>query len=185
MLGEITALAPQSKVIVLTGQNDRANALRAIGTDSLDWLGVPMLQGDLVRGAIVVQSYVLRERYSAADEALLTKLSENQPDIAEAANDLTEQLDDNYVSLQVATNVLVMATLTIGTMILFNKKLTARIRRNNYFGDKLNRICVDYLNNIVTVKTLGVEEAAIKHLRAQKDGVAGGARDGRTLTYDP
>ena len=45
--------------------------LRAIGTDSLDWLGVPMLQGDLVRGAIVVQSYVLRERYSAADEALL------------------------------------------------------------------------------------------------------------------
>ena len=25
--------------------------LRAIGTDSLDWLGVPMLQGDLVRGA--------------------------------------------------------------------------------------------------------------------------------------
>jgi hypothetical protein len=42
-----------------------------------------------------------------ADEALLTKLSENQPDIAEAANDLTEQLDDNYVSLQVATNVLV------------------------------------------------------------------------------
>ncbi len=69
----------------------------------------------------------------------------------------------------VATNVLVMATITIGTMILFNKKLTARIRRNNYFGDKLNRICVDYLNNIVTVKTLGVEEAAIKHLRAQKD----------------
>ena len=45
--------------------------LRAIGTDSLDWLGVPMLQGDLVRGAIVVQSYVHRERYSAADEALL------------------------------------------------------------------------------------------------------------------
>jgi len=68
----------------------------------------------------------------------------------------------------VATNVLVMSTLTIGAMILFNGKLTARIRRNNAFGNKLNRICFDYLSNIVTVKTLGVEQAATRHLRAQK-----------------
>jgi signal transduction histidine kinase len=45
--------------------------LRTIGPDSPDWLGVPMLQGDIVRGAIVVQSYVHRERYTADDEALL------------------------------------------------------------------------------------------------------------------
>jgi ABC-type multidrug transport system fused ATPase/permease subunit len=69
----------------------------------------------------------------------------------------------------VATNVLVMSTLTIGAMILFNQKLTARIRRNNSFGNKLNRIVVDYLSNIVTVKTLGVEHAASHHLRSQKE----------------
>ncbi|HET7845692.1 MAG TPA: ATP-binding protein [Xanthomonadales bacterium] len=45
--------------------------LRTIGPDSPDWLGVPMLQGDFVRGAVVVQSYVHRERYTANDEALL------------------------------------------------------------------------------------------------------------------
>ncbi|MFN8389759.1 MAG: ABC transporter ATP-binding protein [Bdellovibrionota bacterium] len=68
----------------------------------------------------------------------------------------------------VATNVLVMSLLTIGAMVLFNLKLTSRIRRNNAFGNKINRIVVDYLSNIVTVKTLGVEQAASRHLRAQK-----------------
>lgn len=68
----------------------------------------------------------------------------------------------------VATNVLLMSSLTIGAMILFNTRLTARIRRNNVFGNKLNRICVDYLSNIVTVKTLALEDAASKHLRDQK-----------------
>lgn len=48
-----------------------AEPLRTIGPESPDWLGVPMLQGDVVRGAVVVQSYVQRERYAADDEALL------------------------------------------------------------------------------------------------------------------
>lgn len=49
-----------------------AAPLRTIGPDSLDWLGVPMLHGDVVRGAVVVQSYVRRARYTADDEAVLT-----------------------------------------------------------------------------------------------------------------
>ena len=69
----------------------------------------------------------------------------------------------------VATNVLLMSIVTIGAMVYFNQKLTGRIRSNNAFGNKINRICVDYLSNIVTVKTLGVEKAATKHLRAQKE----------------
>lgn len=73
-----------------------------------------------------------------------------------------------YLDVWVATNVLVMSTITIGLMIFFNSRLISRIRRNNTFGNKLNSICVDYLSNIVTVKTLGVERAATRHLRAQK-----------------
>jgi two-component system NtrC family response regulator len=41
LLGEIMTLAPQSKVIVLTGQNDRANALRAIGMGAYDFYAKP------------------------------------------------------------------------------------------------------------------------------------------------
>ncbi len=41
-----------------------------------------------------------------ADEALLEKLSENVSDLAEAATSLDEQLNDNYVELQVASNIL-------------------------------------------------------------------------------
>ncbi len=43
-----------------------------IGADCYDWLGVPVLVGDKVRGVLVVQSYVERPRYSPADQALLT-----------------------------------------------------------------------------------------------------------------
>lgn len=40
------------------------------------------------------------------DDALLSKLQDNQPDVAAAAADLDAQLTDNYVELQVATAML-------------------------------------------------------------------------------
>jgi diguanylate cyclase (GGDEF)-like protein len=42
-----------------------------LGPDCIDWLGVPMLEGDQVRGAVVVQSYDEARRYSEEDRALL------------------------------------------------------------------------------------------------------------------
>ena len=41
LLEQILALAPETKVIVLTGQNDRANALRAIGLGAYDFFAKP------------------------------------------------------------------------------------------------------------------------------------------------
>ena len=46
--------------------------LRAHGSQSLDWLGVPMVRGSTVHGALVVQSYVERPRYTGHDQALLS-----------------------------------------------------------------------------------------------------------------
>ena len=69
----------------------------------------------------------------------------------------------------VAVNVFVMSMVTITFMIMFNKRLVARIRKNNAFYDKINRICVDYLFNIVTVKTLSLEKAAKGYLRNHRD----------------
>jgi len=46
--------------------------LRFIGTDSVDWLGVPMTHGNVVCGALVVQSYIERPRYTLHDQALLS-----------------------------------------------------------------------------------------------------------------
>ncbi|MGY3039198.1 diguanylate cyclase (GGDEF)-like protein [Rhodanobacter sp. TND4EL1] len=45
---------------------------RDIGMDCFDWLGVPAIVGDVVRGVLVVQSYVERPRYTPGDQALLT-----------------------------------------------------------------------------------------------------------------
>lgn len=68
----------------------------------------------------------------------------------------------------VALNVLGMCTFTIGLMIFFNSRLLRRIRLNNRFYDKINRIFVDYLFNIVTVKTLNLEKSAQDYLTNQK-----------------
>lgn len=69
----------------------------------------------------------------------------------------------------VAMNVLGMGVITVLIMIVFNKKLTARYRTNNIFYNKISRICVDYLFNVVTVKTLGLEPAAKGYLQNQRD----------------
>ncbi|MBP9839122.1 MAG: ABC transporter ATP-binding protein [Proteobacteria bacterium] len=69
----------------------------------------------------------------------------------------------------VAINVVVLSSITIGIMILFNSKLISRFRMNNIYWNKINRICMDYLSNIVTVKTLNVERCALKHLIQQKN----------------
>ena len=41
LLEQILAIAPQTKVIVLTGQNDRSNALRAVGLGAYDFFDKP------------------------------------------------------------------------------------------------------------------------------------------------
>lgn len=46
--------------------------LRLIGSDSADFLGVPILDGQAVRGVIVVQSYERGDCYSEADQAVLS-----------------------------------------------------------------------------------------------------------------
>lgn len=52
-------------------RNQVSGPLRDIGEDCFDWLGVPILVGEAVRGVLVVQSYMERPRYTAADQALL------------------------------------------------------------------------------------------------------------------
>lgn len=42
-----------------------------LGRDAVDWLGVPLLEGERVRGALVVQSYDEAHRYTEDDRALL------------------------------------------------------------------------------------------------------------------
>jgi len=60
----------------LRGDSDQLRAqvsgpLHYVGTDSYDWMGVPMLRDGVVEGAIVVQRYQPGIVYTAADQALL------------------------------------------------------------------------------------------------------------------
>jgi ABC-type multidrug transport system fused ATPase/permease subunit len=64
----------------------------------------------------------------------------------------------------VALNVSLMGVATILIMIFFNRRMVERIRANNSFMDRMNRICVDYLFNIITVKSLFLEKRAEQYL---------------------
>lgn len=76
------------------------------------------------------------------------------------------------IDLKVATAVLPMGLATVLIMIMFNTRLTRNIRKNNRFYDRQNRTCFDYLRNIITVKTLRLEEPAVKYLTEQRgDGL--------------
>ncbi|WP_246109200.1 bifunctional diguanylate cyclase/phosphodiesterase [Vulcaniibacterium gelatinicum] len=47
------------------------------GPESVDWLGVPMIEAGRVRGAVVVQSYDQATRYSEEDRALLSFVAQH------------------------------------------------------------------------------------------------------------
>ncbi|GMU43521.1 MAG: EAL domain-containing protein [Xanthomonadales bacterium] len=49
----------------------------ALGPDSVDWLGVPLVHYGIVRGAIVVQSYVEEHRFGEQDRALLAYVAQH------------------------------------------------------------------------------------------------------------
>ncbi len=50
---------------------------RGVGPDAADWLGVPMLAGNEVRGAVVVQSYDESIHYDDDDRALLSYVAQH------------------------------------------------------------------------------------------------------------
>ena len=49
----------------------------ALGPDSEDWLGVPIIEDAVVRGAVVVQSYDPAVRYTESDQALLSYVAQH------------------------------------------------------------------------------------------------------------
>ncbi len=73
------------------------------------------------------------------------------------------------LDFEVALTVIGMGLITITLMLLFNNRLTKNIRKNNRFNDRLNRTTVDYLSNIITVKTLHLEKPAVSYLHDQRD----------------
>lgn len=78
-----------------------------------------------------------------------------------------------YLNYVVGLTILLMGCGSTVIMLMFNARLTKAIRKINRFNDRVNRTCVDYLSNIITVKTLHLEEPAVKYLTAHRlDGEA-------------
>ncbi|MFZ6183139.1 ABC transporter ATP-binding protein [Nannocystis pusilla] len=72
------------------------------------------------------------------------------------------------LDVRVAANVVVMGGVTIAAMLYFNRRMVDNIRLVNQFDNKVGRVCVDYLTNVVTVKTLNLEALACADLGRQR-----------------
>ncbi|MBX7143525.1 MAG: ABC transporter ATP-binding protein/permease [Oligoflexia bacterium] len=68
----------------------------------------------------------------------------------------------------VAADVSVVALISIVFMVFFNRRFVASIRFNNAYFDRINRICVDFLYNVITVKSLNLERMSYNYLSQQR-----------------
>lgn len=68
----------------------------------------------------------------------------------------------------VAVNIALMSALTLVIMALFNRRVTESLRVNNLFENRINRICLDYIGKISTVKALHLEDVAENYLLKQR-----------------
>ena len=78
--GSLTCHVLEHGVALMGPSLDLANRFGApggFGPQSVDWLGVPMLRGNEVIGAVVVQSYDESHRYTSRDKALLTFVAQH------------------------------------------------------------------------------------------------------------
>ena len=74
-----------------------------LGPDSEDWLGVPILEDGVVRGAVVVQSYDPAVRYNDSDQALLGYVAQHILSALsrrEAQEELERRVDARTVELR-------------------------------------------------------------------------------------
>ncbi len=55
----------------------KLNSEQSLGPDSIDWIGIPMLDGDKVVGGIVLQSYLPDKLYKQSDLNLLSFVAEH------------------------------------------------------------------------------------------------------------
>ena len=75
----------------------------SLGPDSVDWLGVPMLDQGTVLGAVVVQSYFPEHRYNENDQALLAYVAQHILTMLqrrEAQENLERRVDERTLALQ-------------------------------------------------------------------------------------
>ncbi|MCO6429726.1 MAG: ABC transporter ATP-binding protein [Deltaproteobacteria bacterium] len=72
------------------------------------------------------------------------------------------------LDLIVAINVILTSFFTIVVMIYVNRQMAIYLKHNYLFENRVNRVCVDFLTNISTVKTLAFERYARKRLIINK-----------------
>src|SRR5690606_39415650 len=78
-----------------------------LGPDSVDWLGVPMVEEGVVRGAVVVQSYDPEWRYTEEDCALLGYVAQHI-----LTNRKSTRLNSSHVKISYAVFCLKKKTTT-------------------------------------------------------------------------
>lgn len=76
----------------------------------------------------------------------------------------------SVLSPKVGFIVLVTSFVSLNFMLFFNKQILICIKAMNFFWEKVDKLLVDTLNNIVTVKMLNLESPLIARVVKARDG---------------
>ncbi|MEO5596756.1 MAG: EAL domain-containing protein, partial [Lysobacteraceae bacterium] len=152
-----------------------------VGTDSLDWLGVPLMSRGRAIGALVVQSYSGDVRYSERDQALLEFVS-GQVAAAIERKQADMALQESQARLSAVIDSAIDAIISVDknyNIVLFNPgaEKTFGYRAADVLGQPLDRLIpqrlreihaghVDHFaNSELSVRTMG-ERMKVSAIRA-------------------
>lgn len=178
ILQEILTLSPQTKVIVVTGNDDKANAIKAIGLGAYDYYQKP-LEPDVL-GLIVERAFKLSELEQ--ENQKLLNLKHNAP--LDGLVGVSDQM------LQICRTVEKIAPADISTMLLgesgTGKEVLARAvhRLSNRSEQRFVAInCASIPDNLLESELFGYEKGAFTGAVKQTPGKIETAHNG-TLFLD-
>jgi PAS domain S-box-containing protein len=136
-----------------------------VGTDSVEWLGVPLITGGMVFGVIAVQSYTERVRFSQADMEMLEFVCAQLTTVIErklALQRITDALEFNNTLINAST-LGISAYDSSGQCILANEAIARMI------GATCEQALQQNYNSIESWKQSGLLEDARQALTNGKE----------------
>ena len=174
-IGAVTSLILETRKLVHVCQAEIIEFKKRRGIEELivatlpqDWLGVPLFQGDLMLGALVIQNYEPGFRYSQQDEELMTFIGHHVATALQRKN-FTESLKQAHDEIQESAQELADANEQLKQQMVEREQTNRRLIDLSHQAGKAE-IATGVLHNVGNVlNSINVAAAMVEEeIRASR-----------------